>query len=305
MLFRLLYHAIKGTNDSIVQNIIGINDDDDQNSKLNIQDIYKLLKKLLFIKLPFHKPSFLPDFIGNFFFGDNSRYIEDSLTKSKNTSRCIYINGILTDFKTIESHKKKLKEVFPYLPPIDCFYNATDNFISDIFECIINKQTDNHSEASQKLFNNIVRLLVDPSINNIIIIAHSQGTILISFILLKLKEIGLDKKIYMEKLQIFLFSNCSTSTKYVLPEKKLPYIESLSNEHDFVSKLGMTSSCIDFIDIDGEQIIFKKRYGHLFIKNYLCNLNDTHEFKKSKLYHYYKQDYTQMKQFDPFDSYFS
>ena len=46
-------------------------------------------------------------------------------------------------------------------------------------------------------------------------------------------------KTRMEKLQIFLFSNCSTSTKYVLPEKKLPYIESLSNEHDFISKLGI------------------------------------------------------------------
>ena len=300
MLFRLLYHAITNTNDSILKNIIGINDDD-QNSTLNINNIYKVSKNLLSMKLPFHKPSFLPDFIGDFFFGDNSRYIEDSLTKSTNSSRCVYVNGILMDLQTIKNHKAKLKEVFPLLPPIDCFYNATDYFISDIFECIINKQTVHHSEASKKLFNNIVRLLVDPSIKNIIIIAYSQGTIIISFILSKLKEIGLDQKIYLEKLQIFLFSNCSTCTKYVLPEKKLPYIESLSNENDFVSKFGMNSSCIDLIDIDGEKIIFNNRYGHLFIKNYLNNIEKIPEFKDSKLYHY-----TKKKTFDhPFDSFFS
>ena len=60
-------------------------------------------------------------------------------------------------------------------------------------------------------------------------------------------------------------------------------------KNDFVSKFGMNSSCINLIDIDGEKIIFNNRYGHLFIKNYLNNIEKIPEFKDSKLYHYTKK----------------
>jgi hypothetical protein len=269
----------------------------------------EVFNKFILIKLPFHRPSYLPDVIGNLLFGDNSRYIScDEDNESSSTSCCIYINGMMmTDLETIKNHKKQLKSKFPLLPSIHYFYNASDSFFTDLYECILNKETTRHSEASYKFFTLVVRKLVDPRIKKVVLIAHSQGTILVSTVLAKLKELGLDKECYMNKLEVYLFSNCASKTKYVLPDKKLPYIENISNQHDFVSRFGMLSSQQELVDIDGEMIIMKDKYGHLFGMNYLDqNLKDIPEFKdKSRLMQYVTTTNQTRKQCTPFASYFS
>ena len=206
------------------------------------------------------------------------------------------------------SKKPSKKIKFSLLPSIHYFYNASDSFFTDLYECILNKQTKRHSEASNKLFTLVVRKLVDPRMKKVVLIAHSQGTILVSTVLSKLQELGLDKECYMNKLEIYLFSNCASKTKYVLPEKRLPYIENISNQHDFVSRFGMTSSQQQLIDIDGEMIIMEDKYGHLFSKNYLeQNLEDIPEFKnKSRLIQYVATNETMRRTpCNPFASYFS
>lgn len=305
MLCRLLYHAIKDTQGSLLSNIIG-NEKQKRNDKTST--IVDIMNKFILIKLPFHRPSYLPDVIGDLLFGDNSRYIscddEDNDNDSSSTSCCVYINGMMmTDLETIKHHKEQLKSKFPLLPSIDYFYNASDSFFTDLYECILNKQTTKHSEASYKFFTLVVRKVVDPRMKKVVLIAHSQGTILVSTVLTKLKELGLDKECYMNKLEVYLFSNCSTTTKYIIPDKKLPYIENISNQHDFVSRFGMLSSQQELVDIDGEMIIMKDKYGHLFGMNYLDqNLKDIPEFKnKSRLMQYV----TRRTQCTPFASYFS
>ena len=307
MLCRLLYYAITDTQGSLLSNIIGKEKDNEENTLCSVTDIFK---KFILIKLPFHRPSYLPDVIGDTFFGDNSRYIicDDDNNETKSSSCCLYINGIMmTELETIEKHKKQLKHKFPLLPSIHYFYNATDSFFTDIYECILNKQTIRHSEASYKFFALVVRKIVDPRMKKVVLIAHSQGTILVSTMLAKLKELGLDKECYINKLEIYLFSNCSTTTKYVLPDKKLPYIENITNQHDFVSRFGMTSSQQELIDIDGEMIIMKDKYGHLFGRNYINQSLETFpEFKdNSRLMQYVATNQTRRTPCSPFASYFS
>ena len=310
MLWRLLYHAIKDTQGSLLSNIIG--NETDVKTSTTVADIMtEVLNKIILIKLPFHRPSFLPGVLGDLLFGDNSRYItcdKDNDNESSSTSCCIYINGMMmTDLETIKNHKKKIQHKFPLLPSIHYFYNASDSFFTDLYECILNKQTTRHSEASDKFFLVLVSKLVDPQMKKVVLIAHSQGTIVVSTVLTKLKELGLDKECYMNKLELYLFSNCSTTTKYIIPDKKLPYIENISNEHDFVSRFGMTTSQQKLVDIDGEMIIMKDKYGHLFGKNYLDqNLKDIPEFKdKSRLMQYVTTTNRTRKQCTPFASYFS
>jgi len=307
MLCRLLYHAIKDTHGSLLSNIIG--NETDVKTSTTVTDIMTgVLNKFILIKLPFHRPSYLPDVIGDLLFGDNSRYISCDEDESSSTSCCLYINGMMmTDLETIKNHKKQLKTKFPLLPSIDYFYNASDSFFTDLYECILNKQTTRHSEASYKFFTLVVRKLVDPRMKKVVLIAHSQGTIVVSTVLAKLKELGLDKECYMNKLEVYLFSNCASKTKYVLPDKKLPYIENISNQHDFVSRFGMLSSQQELVDIDGEMIIMKDKYGHLFGRNYLDqSLEDIPEFKdKSRLMQYVTTTNQTRKQCTPFASYFS
>ena len=309
MLCRLLYHAIKDTHGSLLSNIIGNEKQNVKSSTTVIDIMTEVFNKFILIKLPFHRPSYLPDVLGNLLFGDNSRYIScDEDNDSSSTSCCVYINGMMmTDLETIKNHKEELQHKFPLLPSIHYFYNASDSFFTDLYECILNKQTTRHSEASYKFFTLVVRKLVDPRMKKVVLIAHSQGTIVVSTVLAKLKELGLDKECYMNKLEVYLFSNCASKTKYVLPDKKLPYIENISNQHDFVSRFGMLSSQQELVDIDGEMIIMKDKYGHLFGRNYLDqSLKDIPEFKdKSRLMQYVTTTYQTRKQCSPFASYFS
>lgn len=306
MLCRLLYHAIKDTHGSLLSNIIGNEKQNVKSSTIVIEIMTEVFNKFILIKLPFHRPSYLPDVLGNLLFGDNSKYIScDDDNDSSSTSCCVYINGMMmTDLETIKNHKEELQHKFPLLPSIHYFYNASDSFFTDLYECILNKQTTRHSEASYKFFTLVVRKLVDPRMKKVVLIAHSQGTIVVSTVLAKLKELGLDKECYMNKLEVYLFSNCASKTKYVLPDKKLPYIENISNQHDFVSRFGMLSSQQQLIDIDGEMIIMKDKYGHLFGRNYLDqSLKDIPEFKdNSRLMQYVTRT---RKQCTPFASYFS
>lgn len=306
MLCRLLYHAIKDTHGSLLSNIIGNEKQNVKSSTTVIDIVTEVFNKFIIIKLPFHRPSYIPDVLGNLLFGDNSRYIScDEDNDSSSTSCCVYINGMMmTDLETIKNHKEELQHKFPLLPSIHYFYNASDSFFTDLYECILNKQTTRHSEASYKFFTLVVRKLVDPRMKKVVLIAHSQGTIVVSTVLAKLKELGLDKECYMNKLEVYLFSNCASKTKYVLPDKKLPYIENISNQHDFVSRFGMLSSQQQLIDIDGEMIIMKDKYGHLFGRNYLDqSLEDIPEFKdNSRLMQYVTRT---RKQCSPFASYFS
>ena len=111
MLCRLLYYAIKDTQGSLLSNIIGNEKQNDKTTSTTVADIMtEVLNKIILIKLPFHRPSYLPGVLGDLLFGDNSRYIiscDDEDNESSSTSCCIYINGMMmTDLETIKNHKK-------------------------------------------------------------------------------------------------------------------------------------------------------------------------------------------------------
>ena len=78
----------------------------------------EVFNKFILIKLPFHRPSYLPDVLGNLLFGDNSRYIScDEDNESFSTSCCVYINGMMmTDLETIKNHNGSSKRYVYWFP---------------------------------------------------------------------------------------------------------------------------------------------------------------------------------------------
>lgn len=268
---------------NILKSIVGdttnlLNDENSEYKKESItrKRLCKIISKFFLPKFPLHRPSFVKGFIGDICFGDNSCFIQDDNDKS---IEIIFVNGILMDMDAVLHIQKLLRNIFNH--PISLFYNASDSIIPDLFECLLNKSTNMFTEASLKLFMSILSILLNPKIKKLICIGHSQGTILLSSVLNNLKEICMDDK-YLQKLELYLFSNCSTKTKYINTEKKLPYIENISNENDFVSRLGMLSSNKSLIDIDGKYIIIKKEDGHLFGANYLSGEFEE-KYRESKL----------------------
>ena len=210
---------------NILKSIVGdttnlLNDENSEYKKESItrKRLCKIISKFFLPKFPLHRPSFVKGFIGDICFGDNSCFIQEDNVKS---IEIIFVNGILMDMDAVLHIQKLLRNIFNH--PISLFYNASDSIIPDLFECLLNKSTNMFTEDSLKLFMSILSILLNPKIKKLICIGHSQGTILLSSVLNNLKQICMDDK-YLQKLELYLFSNCSTKTKYINTEKKLPIL---------------------------------------------------------------------------------
>jgi hypothetical protein len=148
------------------------------------------------------------------------------------------------------------------------------------------------------------RALKNPATDRIVIVAHSQGT-LISAVMLRLLKflyapggrrrltgqeleternelrragVWLDTRDFdditeeeLAELEIYCFANCATTMRYVDRRRRLPWIESFGNENDLVAGLGMLAPdpCGEGIAIDGPLWLHRCAWGHLLNIHYL------------------------------------
>ena len=230
--------------------------------------------------LPIQSPGWLPKPLKHLIFRGDSRLVPSKLERM-NKKYFIFVNGILTPESLIEVNRNFLQDIFN--EPVDILHNASDSLPVDLIESAIGKQYTKLSEPGYVLFTALARRLLDPETEKIIVIAHSQGTIITSNVLKALCDCGINsvQKEYLKKLEIYMVANCSSDTRYIDPENQLPYIENISNRGDFVCYLGSLSR-LNF-HIDGKHIISEKQ-GHWFNKSYFNNFRN--EMQSSKLYNY-------------------
>jgi hypothetical protein len=259
---------------------------EDESSEINknnwtVSSFLELLSDILIPKLPISSPSWIPKIIQRIFFGGNSKYIADK-EEVKDKICFIYINGILSNRNVIEQNKKAIKVLFNR--PVNLIHNVTDSFIMDIIECIIGKETDDMTEPSTVALAALSRKLLDPEIKKVVVICHSQGTIIIGKVLNNLKILGLDRNEFIKKLEIYAFANCSSNMVYV--KEKYPYIESFANDNDIVARLGCNcnNKVKKYIKIDGPVFIKENKSGHMFNSHYINNFQN--DFPNSKLNQY-------------------
>ncbi len=288
--FKIIYYAYINTN-NLYRSIIGYdvikNINYNSKSELNknywsITKIFELLTNFIFIKLPIHSPSWLPTSIKTIFFGSNSKYIKNSVETDPSGNCFIYINGIMSNEFVVLLNKFELEKLLN--KPINIIHNVTDSLIMDLTECLIGKETDDLTEASTVALYTICSKLLDKNIQKVIIIAHSQGTIIIAKVLNSLYKLGLNKIQYLNKLEIYCFANCASNMKYI--KFNLPYMEHFANEHDFVAKLGCNcpKELNSVISIDGKIMINKNNYGHMLNTHYLNNFSNN--YYQSRLNNY-------------------
>ena len=203
----------------------------------------------------------------------------------------IFINGMGTTREIFNMNVKYLKTIFKR--PINGIYNTTDSILVDFIECLIDKETSIMSDPAHVTLIYILDAIY--KYDKIVIIAHSQGALIISQVLIALKSLDLKVKHY-KKIEIYAFGNTASKMEYI--HENYPYIETLANEFDFFSKLSNNVNNIklkDKIKVDGEIFIRKNKYGHLLNIHYLDGfdqertneplyLNKTGE--PSKLYKY-------------------
>tara|TARA_B100000941_G_C28485366_1_gene544639 strand:- start:91 stop:966 length:876 start_codon:yes stop_codon:yes gene_type:complete len=291
-MWRILYSALIHTKNlftSIVGNGFFSNLFDSKSemstSNWGLMNTLQFISNIFIIKLPLYCPEWVPYPIRILFFGDNSKYYADD-DETKDGICMIFLNGILYNDTTIKQTQALLRKMFNR--PINILKNASDSIVSDVIETLIGKSTQELDEASTIALYTICNKLLDEKIDKLIVICHSQGSVIMSNVLKHLYKLGLNKKEYMEKLEIYSFATCATKMNYVVDE--LPYMEHFANDNDFVANLGC--NCADdikhLISIDGKMQIKRNKSGHMFNTHYIDNF--VNDFSDSKLLAYVKNE---------------
>ena len=215
---------------------------------------------------------FIFNYFKNLFFTSYSKYIKADNELDENNNCFIYINGILTSEDAAILTKKNLEKLIN--KPVNILFNRSQSLLLDLYESFIGREKIKLTEASNKALNIISNKLIDPQINKIIIIAYSQGTVIISNVLQYLSAAGLDSEKYLQKLEIYCFANCSSKTVYL--KNNLPFMEHFANKEDFIAKLGCNcpKKIQKYINIDGDIHINETGWGHMLNKDYLNNFKD-------------------------------
>ena len=278
--------AFKNTK-NIFRSIVGKNVVSNINNNIN-SELYKnnwspitileLISDLLLFKLPLRSPTWIPTFLKKLLFGSNSKYLPDDV-EIKDNNCYLYVNGIMSNRHVVEKNREYLKKLLN--KPVNIVHNVTDSVFVDLLECLIGKETDDLTEPVLILLSVVSRKLLDNNVKKLVIICHSQGTIIVSNMLHKLYKLGLDKKEFLEKIEIYAFANCASKMIHI--NEDLPYIESFANEDDIVARMGCNCSKTmkKYIKIDGTTFVVKNKSGHLLNTHYLDNFRA--EYPKSRL----------------------
>lgn len=292
-LLKIIYSAFKHSN-NVLRSVIGNNVINNYNnntesefnkSHWSISEMIYLFTDIFIPSLPIYCPNWVPNIIKRIIFNGNSKYIADTEYPNLHKKESVlYINGIMTNKYILYQNQDALRVLLKR--PINLIHNNTDSVIVDLIESAIGKKTNNLTEASYVAMCSISKKLLHPNIEKVILICHSQGTIIASNALLGLKNLGLDQIEYLKKLEIYAFSNCSSSMPYLI--NNYPYMEHLSNENDFVAKLGgnCNSDIKHLIRIDGIKLVAKNQWGHMFNTHYIRDFES--KFPNSKLNNYIK-----------------
>lgn len=289
-ILKILYYAFLNTDNlfrsiigyDVINNLIKNKSSTINYSNFNFFDIILFIYNFCFIKLPLYCPSWMPQSLKIIFFGENSKYIINENELDKNNNCFIFINGVLGSEKQVLNSKLNLQNLLK--KPINILFNSSHTLMSDLIESLIGKETEELTEVSSKTLEIICNKLLDKNINKLIILAYSQGTIIIAKVLNILYKFGLDKEEYLKKLEIYCFSNCSSKMNYI--KNDYPYMEHFANDNDFIAKLGCNcpTEIANLISIDGKIFINKNGTGHLLNSHYLQNFSEN--YPESKLNKY-------------------
>lgn len=163
-----------------------------------------------------------------------------------------FVNGVASNDAVAQVNSAYLSYLFHR--PLTMIQNSTDSLLLDLLECVGGKQWYRHTEAATKAFPPIYDALKRPDKQRVVVIAHSQGTIIMATVLRMLAEIyrppaearglaalfGAEAYAYappefvypdqdpwraedfeplseeeLAKLELYCFANCANSMKYV------------------------------------------------------------------------------------------
>ncbi len=112
-----------------------------------------------------------------------------------------FINGILTNGDVAQLNAACISYLFHR--PVTLIQNATDGAISDLWECAMGKewsQNTSNTESARIAFPAIYDALKDPFKKKVVVICHSQGTIIMAVVLQAFEALAKRKEAEAVKL---------------------------------------------------------------------------------------------------------
>ena len=103
------------------------------------------------------------------------------------TQRWFFINGICSDQRLATLNVRMLERMFER--PITLLHNATEGFWFDLIECAVGKSFDKVTDAAAASLPPLVDALCNRKIKRVVLLSHSQGTIIAAVILKWLDEV--------------------------------------------------------------------------------------------------------------------
>ncbi|KAL8823813.1 MAG: hypothetical protein Q9191_005530 [Dirinaria sp. TL-2023a] len=173
-----------------------------------------------------------------------------------------------------------LSEIFGR--PIIGIHNKTYGMIADVLECLVQRDFSYNTMDVRVTYDYLKACLCDPTIHKIILIAHSQGGIIVCMALDHLFA-DLPRDVF-SKLELYTFgsaaSHCNNPLSVPKPPKDaseankgrcIRYIEHYCNEYDMIARWGPLYNITTVLDnrYCGRVFVRMGATGHLFNQHYL------------------------------------
>ncbi|KAK7224263.1 hypothetical protein V2G26_012266 [Clonostachys chloroleuca] len=235
--------------------------------------------------------------------------LEETL-KSPRNEKWLFINGIANELTWFQRSCDKIRDTFKR--EVHAIYNRSDGILWDLIECCgersaVRKRSNEliertySSRAAQECLEKELTDALWPTDSSasdkVIMIAHSQGCLILRLVLQKLvseNPVGSQRMRDMKKrLRVFTFGNPSidwlATTSIGEPAQSLgeyaSVTEHFAHEVDFVARLGIVTHSADpDSGYDADSIFYsKKGRGHLFGAHYPLAENAYINAGRSKL----------------------
>jgi len=169
-----------------------------------------------------------------------------------------YINGVVTDHWIAQLNAEHIARIFRR--PVHILHNPTEGLHRDLRECVAGRVLHDKTGVAEELREELSKLAGGKGSVRIVVVAHSQGTILMSEIVQELRR---RKSPLLKRMEVFNFAFCADE----FPADCCRKVEHYANENDFVAALSLTPGNA----YDAPIPVFRRRdqWGHFLGAHYL------------------------------------
>lgn len=199
-------------------------------------------------------------------------------------SRWFFLNGIATSPPLARLNASEMARVFSR--PVHLIHTPTYGVVWDFWDAVTARTLRKDGHLSRPAYQAIRKAL--RSCERVVLVGHSQGTIIISYVVRKLLR-DPEMRALMHRLEVYCIAGVADSfhVDYLLSAehgRPVPYVEHFVNGYDFFARIGVLAYRHR---TSGSVFVLPERRGHMFNDHYLGGIERGEYCNgKSRLYKY-------------------